>query len=419
MPIKISFNGALMSVGASAILLESENERLVLDYGTRVREVVQKFPIPIEGKIDAILLSHGHLDHSGGLPILTNKNNCRIYSLGINKELSELLLLDSVKISHEEGTTLPFSQKDVEKCVNYFNDVKYRVPFKIKNVEITYFDAGHIPGSAMIFLDFGDKTILYTGDFNNIDTKLVKKFDEKIPKADVLITESTYSDRDHPDRKNEEKKFIQTVRETLDNNGVALVAGFAVSRVQEVLLILDKYGIDFPIYIDGMAKKATTIISKYPNLLRNAKDLDKALQNVRYVNKNHQRKKIIKESCVVLSTSGMLNGGPIVWYLKKLYNRTNCSLIMTGYQLEDTPGRILLETGRFIYNGLDIDVKMQVKRFDFSAHAGRSGLFDFIKRVSPEKIFCVHGDHTEEFANELKENYDAIAPIANNRIFYI
>jgi putative mRNA 3-end processing factor len=116
----------------------------------------------------------------------------------------------------------------------------------------------------------------------------------------------------------------------------------------------------------------------------------------------------------------MLNGGPVVWYLKKLYSDRRSSLVLTGWQLEDTPGKILLETGRFITKEVDLEVKMLVKRLDFSAHAGRSELFEFVEKLNPEKVFCVHGDHTEEFASELKEKgFDAVAPLANNRIFQI
>jgi putative mRNA 3-end processing factor len=410
----------MATVGASGVLVDTKKEKFVIDYGTRVREVPPKFPLPVKDKVRAVLLSHAHLDHSGGVPILTNKNTSPVYAFNVTKELTRLLLLDSVKISHEEGVSLPFIRSDVERCVKSFVSPKYRRPFKIGDVKITYYDAGHIPGSAMIFLDFGKKTLLYTGDFNTIDTRLVKKYDERIPEVDYLITESTYSDREHPDRKREERRLVRMVRETIANDGIALLSCFAISRTQEILLILDKYGIDFPVYLDGMSKKATTIINKYPQFLKNRKDLDRALDNVRYVHKDRERKKIIRQPCVIVTTSGMLSGGPIVWYIKRLYKREDCSLILTGFQMEDTPGRLLLETGRFIYKDFDLDVRMRIRRFDFSAHAGRSGLFGFIKKLSPEKIFCVHGDHTEEFAHELREKgFDAVAPVANNRVFKI
>ncbi|MGC8812629.1 MAG: MBL fold metallo-hydrolase, partial [Candidatus Aenigmatarchaeota archaeon] len=277
---------------------------------------------------------------------------------------------------------------------------------------------GHIPGSAMIFLDFGEKTLLYTGDFNTIETRLLKKADLDLPETDILITESTYSDREHPERKGQEKELVETVRETLARDGICLIAGFAVGRIDEILLVLDSYGIDYPVFIDGMAKKAITIINKHRNLLKNPRSLDKALEKAEYINNQRMRKRVLKEPCVILSTSGMLSGGPIVEYIRRLYQREDCSLVLTSFQLEGTPGKILLETGRYINENLNLEMRMQVKKFDFSSHVGRKGLFEFIEKTSPEKIFCIHGDHTQEFASELREKgFDATAPLANNRVF--
>jgi putative mRNA 3-end processing factor len=154
--------------------------------------------------------------------------------------------------------------------------------------------------------------------------------------------------------------------------------------------------------------------------LREPNSLDKALEKVQYVSNDRMRKRIIKEPCVILTTSGMLQGGPIVWYLKKLHNDINSSLVLSCWQIEGTPGKILLETGRYMTKELELEIKMFVRRLDFSSHVGRDGLFEFVEKVNPEKIFCIHGDHTEEFASELKEKgFDAVAPIANNRVFTV
>jgi putative mRNA 3-end processing factor len=271
----------------------------------------------------------------------------------------------------------------------------------------------------MVLVEYRNKKILYTGDFNTADTRLMKRCDQKIPQADVLITEGTYAQREHADREEQEKQLVEIIRETIANDGVALVSGFAIGRLQEILLVLERHGIDFPVYLDGMAKKAATIINQHKHLLREPDKLDAALQKVTYVKSDKMRKGIIKKPCAVLTTSGMLTGGAIVFYLKRLYEDKNSSLLLTGYQLPDTPGKNLLETGRYVAKNINLELKMFVKRLDFSAHVGRSGLFDFAKKQNPEKIFCIHGDNTDEFANELREEkgYDAVAPVANNRFF--
>lgn len=412
--------GAMNEVGRSAFLVDTGAEKIVMDYGTKVRTNPPQFPIPIQDKPDAILLSHAHLDHSGGLPIFyANKHSVPIYGIEVTKALSELLLHDSIKISTEEGVHLPFGSGDLNETLKNFIPIHFRKPFKLKKTEVTPFDAGHIPGSAMFLLEFGGKKLLYTGDYNTDDTRLIKKNDDKIPEVDYLITESTYAERDHLNRKEQEKEMSEIADDTIKSGGVCVISGFAVGRLQEVLLVLNKLGIDYPVYMDGMAKSATTIMNKWKNLMRDPNELDEALKKVQYVNSDNMRKKIVKKPCVILTTSGMLTGGAVVQYIKRLYDDRKSSLLLTGYQLEDTPGKILLETGRYVTKGMNLELKMFVKRLDFSAHVGKTGLYDFIKKVNPKKIFCVHGDHTDEFAAALKENegYDAVAPVANNRIF--
>lgn len=424
--IQLNFLGAFEDIGASGIFVDTGAEKLVLDYGADSETTPATPPLPAPGKVDALLLSHAHLDHCGSVPLLaTKKNGADVYAHPCTKELTNLLLLDSVKINLaeigdiEEGK-LPFDKDDVKNTMKKFVDVKYRKPFKVHSSEVTYFDAGHIPGSAMISLKTQGKNILFNGNCNTIDTRLLKGCDMDMPKIDCLITESTYAEKDHPDRKKEEENMVNLVKETVANEGIALVSGFAIGRLQEILLILHNYKINCPIYMDGMAKKATTIINQYKTLLKNPKEFDRALSEIRYLNKDKERSKAIREPCVILTTSGMLSGGPVVWYLRKLYNDRKSSLIMSGFQVPDTPGHKLLNTGRFIHEEEKIDLKLDmfVKRFDFSAHLGRKELLGFIEKTNPEKVFCVHGDRTVEFAEELKgKGFDAVAPTANNRIF--
>jgi putative mRNA 3-end processing factor len=233
----------------------------------------------------------------------------------------------------------------------------------------------------MSHLNFDGQTLLYTGDYKTTDSRLLKKADIALPKVDTLITESTYAYRDHPDRKSQEMQLVETIKNTLAVDGICLVAGFAVGRLDEILLTLDSYGIDYPVYIDGMAKKAITIINQQKSLMKEPNALDKALKKAEYVADERMRRKIIREPCVILTTSGMLSGGPIVYYIKKLYDKPDCSIVLTGFQVEGTSGKVLLETGKFINKELNLDLKMFVKRLDFSAHLGRTDLFKFIEKV--------------------------------------
>lgn len=415
----------MAEVGASGIVLDDGKNKFLMDYGANTEDTPARPPLPVGGKVDAVLLSHAHVDHCGSLPTITKESNAPIYAAECTKDLTELLLYDSLKINLQvvgsiEGTNLPFVKEDVKATIRNFREIQYRKTFAVGGSKVTLFDGGHIPGSSMPLVDNGEKTVLYTGNYNGIDTRLLKRFDDDLPKVDVLITESTYSDRDHPDRKAQERELIEMVEQTVANGGVALIPSFAVGRAQELLLILEQNGIDYPVYMDGMAKKATTIINRHKNLLRDRHELDEVLRKVKYVSGDKHRRKVVKDPCAIISTSGMLDGGPTGSYMRMLHDDEASSLMLTGWQAAGTPGKTLLETGRYVHEGMDVEVKMRVKRFDFSAHIGKSDMMKFFEKTNPEKIFCVHGDHTEEFAQELTgKGFKAFAPIANDRFFKI
>jgi putative mRNA 3-end processing factor len=413
--MRLSFLGAVREVGRSAILFDVNTEKILLDYGVKINVKPTQYPKEVKTRLNAILLSHSHLDHSGAVPMLYHQNQtCPVYALEITRPLSKMLLIDSYKVSRHEGEPERYQKKDIKTAIKNFRAIEYKKPFNVGKVRVTFFDAGHIPGSCMTLLETRNKKILYTGDFRLSETRLISGADKDIPEVDVLITESTYSDREHPDRMKEERKMIEAIEDTIVKNGVALISCFALARTQEIILILDEYELNCPIYLDGMSKKATRIINSYPELQREYNSIKRALERleVKPINNPKMRKKIIKKPCVIVSSSGMLTGGPVVHYIEKMFDRKECTLILTGFQVPGTEGATLLQTGRYIHEDLDLELKMSVRKFDFSSHASRTELFSFVKKVNPNKVFCIHGENTQRFAQELREEhgFDAVAP---------
>ncbi len=405
--MRINCLGGFREVGKNAVLIESK-ENVLFDYGMEVE--TGRLPRPVN-KLDFIVLSHAHLDHSGYCPVLYRKFKVPIYSTIETFELSHLLLRDSMKIAKFKGLPKHFGKDELSKMKKHEARITYGQRIDGEMFSLDIFDAGHIPGSTVPLLEIENKRILYVCDFNVNKTRLLNGARIDVKNIDILILESTYAKKEHPPREETEKKFFEAVQGTILNEGIAVIPCFAVGRSAEVLMILNSFNPDFPIYLDGMSKTATEITLKYPEFLRDANALRKALENATEIWDAKEREKIIKEPCAIVSSSGMLEGGPSVSYVKYLYNHPESSIIFTGFLIPRTAGRKLVESGRFITEGFDLKIKMNVHQFDLSAHSGRSDLFNFVNKVNPKKILCLHGDHCEDFANELKEKgFDAIAP---------
>jgi putative mRNA 3-end processing factor len=264
---KLSFLGACSEVGSSGVLVDTGTEKILMDYGVKVGEDPIEYPEEVKNKLNSILLTHTHLDHSGAIPYLYHqKQKCPLIGQEITLPFSRMLWKDSLKIAKMEGKKIRFTGHDVRRAVKKFRAIDYRTPFRIGKSRVTAYDAGHIPGSCMFLVENGEKKILYTGDFNTDGTRLLAGCDWDIPTPDILVTEATYAGKEHPNRQNEERNFIQMVNDTLANDGIAVVACFAIARSQEVMLILDNYGIKVPVYVEGMARQATDIINDYRHL---------------------------------------------------------------------------------------------------------------------------------------------------------
>jgi len=406
--MKIKCLGGFREVGRNAVLIETSKGNVLLDYGLKVE--TGEMPKPVE-KLDSTLIGHAHLDHTGSVPAIFRNFKVPVFSTISTFDLTHLLLKDSLKIARLKGFKKNFGENEIKKMKNEEVRITYGQQFETGNAVIETFDAGHIPGSAAYALDIDRKRIFYTSDFNLKSTRLLNGARFNINDTDILIIESTYASRDHPDRKETEKKFYEIIESTVANEGVVLIPSFAVARAAEIAMILDSFKADFPIYLDGMAIEATEIALKYPEFIRDCKALEKALNDVKLLYDNEERKKAVKSPCAIITTGGMLEGGPVIQHMKYLYNNPQSSIIFVGFLIPKTAGRYLIDTGRFVTEELDLKVKMGIHHLDFSSHSGRTDLFEVINKMNPEKIICMHGDYCERFAQELKgRGFDAIAP---------
>ncbi|SEW13945.1 MBL fold metallo-hydrolase [Halobacterium jilantaiense] len=400
----LRFLGGAREVGRSAVLVD---DSLLLDYGTKADRLPQ-FPL---GDVDpdAVVASHGHLDHVGTLPaLLSGRDRPPIHWTPPTRELALTLARDTLKL---RGGTLqcPFTETDVKRVTEVSETHGYRESFEAAGYEVTFFDAGHIPGSAHVLVEDGDTRLLYTGDFHTDDQRLVAGTTAR-PDADVVVCESTYSDVDHEDRRTVEQRFVESVRTTLWEGGTVVVPAFAIGRTQELLRICEAY--DIPCYVDGMGKRVTEMLQRYPAFVRDADALRRAKSHARFVTgRDGQRKRIADQQAAVVTTSGMLSGGPAMTYVPEVRSNPTNKVAMTGYQVEGTPGRDLLETGSAEIDGRMLPVAAQVEQYDFSAHADRDGILDFLDDYRERRVLVNHGDRCPAFAAELRaDGYDARAP---------
>ncbi|MEM3544054.1 MAG: MBL fold metallo-hydrolase [Nitrososphaerota archaeon] len=411
--LELKFLGGAQEVGRSAILVKTQEARILLDYGVQLSEPEPLFPSHVAARdIDAVIISHAHLDHSGAAPLFMLNNGVKIYATPMTFKVADLLLRDFLKLA---GYYLPYETLEVEEMVRKGIDVSYGETVKIKDAEISFIDAGHIPGSFQVLIN-ADKTLLYTGDFTTIKTRLQKGAELGPKDVDGVIIESTYALEDHPERKNLEKEFVTRVREVIDNGGRVLVPAFSVARSQEIMCVLEAYNFREPVYIDGMSIKVLDIYLEMSEYIDGRQLLYQASKHVNRVTSSKKRGQALSEASVIISPAGMLKGGPAVIYAGELAEDEKSAIFLVSFQLPDTPGARLLNEKRLIHGQLDIKVKAQVEQFKFSSHAGRTQLHQFLKRFDPGvKVFAIHGEPqaTSDLVgfcrNEL--GVEAVAPI--------
>jgi len=402
--VKLQFLGGAGEIGRSAVLVD---DSLLLDYGMATGTPPQ-WPVG-DVEPDAVVASHGHLDHVGGLPaLLSGQARPPVHWTPPTREFALTLARDTLKL-HGGTPQCPFTEAEVARLTQVSETHGYREPFEAAGYEVTLYDAGHIPGSAHVLVNDGDTRLIYTGDFHTDDQRLVSGSTAR-PDADVVVCESTYADVIHDERDRVEARFAESVRRTVLEGGTVVVPAFAIGRTQELLLVCAAHDIDC--YVDGMGKDLTRMLGRHPGFVRNADALQRATSNARFVTgRDGQRRRIADENAVVVTTSGMLSGGPAMTYVPAIRGHPGNKICFSGYQVEGTPGRQLLETGSAEIDGRVLPVSAQVEQYDFSAHADRDGLHSFLAAYEDAAVLVTHGDRCAWFAAQLREDgIDASAP---------
>ncbi len=423
--IRMGFLGGGRQVGRSCLLLQTPNSKVLIDCGIDVASQGEdKFPIFNVpefdiSQIDAVIISHAHLDHVGLLPYLYKmgyKGPC--YMTLPTRDISSLLSLDFIGVAYKQATKPLFDSKDIKEmvkhsiCINY-NEVTDIAP----DMRLTFYNSGHVLGGSLIHLNIGNgaHNLVYMGDYKYSRTRLLDPAVFNFPRAETIITESTYGSKTDllPPRRETEEKFISMVKETVSKDGKVLLPELGLGHAQETLLRMEEAMRSgelpkVPIYIDGMIWDINAIHTAYPDFLSSKirtqifADKNPFLSDVFVrVGSPQERKQVIEGGpCIVIATSGMLQGGASVEYFKNFANNPNNRMILSCYQGPGSLGRQLQEGAQKVLveddNGKrEIEVNMKVDLFNgLSPHAGRNEIMSYFNNVKPrpKRIIVNHGE---------------------------
>jgi putative mRNA 3-end processing factor len=414
--VEIKFLGAAKEVGRAAVAIKTKKNQILIDYGVMMNHE-PGFPMHVPPKeVDAIVLTHSHLDHSGAIPIFHIKERKPIYGTQLTFDLAQMLIKDFIHLS---SYYLPFEYLELRSMMRNSIPIGFNEEIDIGDIKLKILDAGHIPGSAQVLVETEGKRILYTGDFNTRKTRLLKEADNNYGELDAVIIESTYADEDHPDRIELEKEFVAQVTEVVENGGTVLVPSFSVGRAQEIACILAAFHFEYSVSMDGMAREASRILMNQVEYLRDPKLFLDAMHSIVWIESWRDRRLAAKKPGVIISPAGMLKGGPAMFYVSKIGKKSRNATFLVSYQIPGTPGRELLEKGVCIIDGKIRKVKSRVQHFDFSSHSGATDLREHIKKLKGNPtVFVVHGaeGNCEKLARwtEQEVGLKAIAPNAGD-----
>ena len=413
--------GAANEVGRSGFLVNCNGTNLLLDYGVMFgrRGTPPGYPLHVKPKdVDAIIITHAHLDHSGNIPSLFVSGNTDVYATPPTFDLSELLIEDMLKI---EKNSHPFDLPELNNMMKNAKEIGFKQKVTKGNATFELRESGHVIGGSTILVESEKKRLFYTGDIKTNGSRMLREMDLDIGEIDLLITESTYAKTEQKPRKESEKELIDFANEIMDRKGILFIPSFSVERSQEIACVLRSANFKHKIIMDGMALKVNEIMFRHPEYLRDPKVFSEAIKSATAIREHSERKRAMGEPCVVISPAGMLVGGNAVYYLQQLSFDAKNGIALVSYQGEGTPGRKLLETGKVSTRGKDLNVTAEVKQFQFSGHADKKELFEMMKKIKGNpKVLTVHGDSEscELFAQEIHEKFgfEAHAPAVDETI---
>lgn len=423
--IRITYLGAGRQVGRSSIFLQTPESRILIDCGIDVANEENAFPLleapefKIE-ELDAIIVSHSHIDHAGFIPYLFKFGyKGPVYCTEPTRDIMSLLMLDYVKIARSEGKEPLYTSEEIKEMVKHTITLEYdEVTDITPDVRLTFFNAGHVLGSAMVHLNIGNglHNFLYTGDMKFGKSIMLSPAATKFTRLETLMIEATYGGKDNiqPSKKEAYEYLKNIIIETTKRKGKILIPVLGLGRAQDIIIMIEelvrqKEIEEIPVYVDGLVWDITAIHTAYPEYLNSEirkqifhKDNNPFLSKMfKEVGSQKERQQVIEEteSCIILATSGMLVGGPSVEYLKALGDNPNNSLVFSSYQGEGSLGRRIQNGEREIIfkNGQKqeiLQLKLEIHKLEISDHSDRKELINFIGRCSPrpKKILIVHGE---------------------------
>ena len=438
--IRISYLGGARNVGRSCLLLQTPESRILLDCGIDVASNTHAYP-HLEApefdikELDAVILSHSHLDHSGFIPYLF-KFGYRgpVYCTAPTRDVMSLLLLDNVKIMRSEGREPIYTSDDVKEMVKHTICLEYEAVTDVTpDVRMTLYNAGHVLGSSLVHLHVGNglHNMVYTGDLKFARTQLLESAATYFPRLETLLIESTYGGKENvlPPQREMDDYLKKVIKETLERKGKVLMPVLGSGRAQEVMIMIanmikNKEVQPFNVYIDGMVWDVTAIHTAYPEYLNNIirkqifhKDENPFLLDIfKRVGSQKERTQVIEEegACVILATSGMLVGGPSMEYLRNLADNANNSLVFSCYQGEGSLGRRIQRGDKEIFfkNGAKQEacqIKMEVHKLEITNHSDRRQLMNFVYKCDPrpKKVIVNHGENSRclDLASSLHKQY--------------